>query len=172
LVRKECLSFAAHQEGGIALAVEEMAVGELDQMGPIDTVVIAFPGRQPKGEAAPLLLDLVDRGIIRILDLMFMRKNDDGSVTGLEISNLDSEGAGELVVFAGAASGMLTDEDRQEAAKVLEPGSSAAVIVYENRWAAPFARAMRKAGGQLVAFERIPVQAVLAALDATEPATQ
>jgi Family of unknown function (DUF6325) len=148
-----------------------MAAEELDHMGPIDYVVIAFPDGRPKGEAAPLLLDLVDRGIIRILDLMFMRKDEDGSVTGLEISNLDKEGAGELVLFAGATSGMLTDEDRQEAAKVLDPGSAAAVLVYENRWAAPFARAMRKAGGQLVAFDRIPVQAVLAALDATEPAT-
>jgi len=153
------------------LAAEDAALAELDQMGPIDTVVIAFPGRQPKGEAAPLLLDLVDRGIIRILDLMFIRKDEDGSVAGLEIPNLDSEGAGELVVFAGAASGMLTDEDREEASKVLEPGSAAAVIVFENCWAAPFARAVRRAGGQLVAFERIPVQAVLAALDATEPAT-
>jgi hypothetical protein len=139
-------------------------------MGPIDYVMIAFPDGQPKGEAAPLLLDLVDRGIIRILDLMFIRKDEDGSVTGIEISDLDSEGAGELVVFAGAASGMLGDEDRQEAGQMLEPGSAAAVIVFENRWAAPFARAVRKAGGQLAAYDRIPVQAVLAALDATEPA--
>jgi Family of unknown function (DUF6325) len=153
------------------LAVKDVTAEELDHMGPIDFVVIAFPDGHPKGEAAPLLLDLVDRGIIRILDLMFIRKDDDGSVSGLEISNLDKEGAGELVMFAGAASGMLTDEDREEAGKVLDPGSAAAVIVYENRWAAPFARAMRKAGGQLVAFDRIPVQAVLAALDATEPAT-
>jgi hypothetical protein len=152
------------------LAVEDVAREELDEMGPIDTVVIAFPDGQPKGEAAPLLLDLVDRGIIRILDLMFIRKEEDGAVTGLEVSNLDSEGAGQLVVFAGASSGMLTDEDRQEAGTVLDPGSAAAVIVYENRWAGPFASAMRKAGGQLVAFHRVPVQAVLAALDATEPA--
>jgi Family of unknown function (DUF6325) len=152
------------------LATEDVAREELDQMGPIDSVVIAFPDGQPKGEAAPLLLDLVDRGIIRILDLMFIRKEEDGSVVGLEIKNLDSEGVGELVAFAGASSGMLTDEDRQEAGSLLEPGSAAAVIVFENRWAAPFARAMRKAGGQLVAFHRIPVQAVLAALDATEPA--
>jgi hypothetical protein len=153
------------------LAVQDLAAEELDQMGPIDYVMIAFPDGHPKGEAAPLLLDLVDRGIIRILDLMFIRKEEDGSVSGIDISNLDSEGADELVVFAGAASGMLTDEDRQEAGDVLDPGSAAAVILYENRWAAPFARAMRKAGGQLVAFDRIPVQAVLAALDATEPAT-
>lgn len=152
------------------MPVQDMELQELDHMGPIDYVVIAFPDGQPKGEAAPLLLDLVDRGIIRILDLMFIRKEEDGSVAGLEIKNLDSEGVGELVAFAGASSGMLTDEDRQEAGSLLDPGSAAAVIVFENRWAAPFARAMRKAGGQLVAFHRIPVQAVLAALDATEPA--
>ena len=150
---------------------EPVTEESLEEMGPIDYVVLEWPGRQPKGDVVPLLLDLVDRGIIRILDLMFIRKDEDGSVAGLEISNLDSEGAGELVVFAGAESGMLTDEDREEAGKVLEPGSAAAVIVFENRWAAPFARAVRQAGGQLVAFERIPVQAVLAALDATEPAT-
>src|SRR5688572_22824822 len=152
------------------MAVEDQAANELDHMGPIDYVVIEFPNGAPKGEAAPLLMDLVDRGIIRILDLMFIRKDADGSVSGLEISDLDSEGAGEFVVFAGAASGLLGDEDRQEAGNVLEPGTAAAVIVFENRWAAPFARAMRKAGGQLIAFDRIPVQAVLAALDATEEA--
>ena len=138
--------------------------------GPISYLIVEFPGNKMTGEGFAHLVDLVDRGIIRILDLMFIRKDEDGSVTGLEISNLDSEGADQLVMFAGASSGMLTDEDREEAGGVLEPGSAAAVIVYENRWAAPFAHAMRKAGGQLVAFHRIPVQAILAALDATEPA--
>jgi hypothetical protein len=141
---------------------------ELEQMGPVDCVVIEFPDGQPKGEAAPLLLDLVDRGIIRILDLTFIQKDEDGTISGLEISNLDGEGSGELAVFAGASSGILTDDDRAHAGNVIEPGTAAAVLVYENRWAAPFAQAVRKAGGQLVAFERIPVQAILAALDATE----
>jgi hypothetical protein len=151
------------------LATQDMAsLEELDHMGPIDYVVIEFPDGHPKGEAAPLLLDLVDRGIIRILDLMFIKKDEDGSVAGLEISDLDSEGADQFVVFAGASSGILADEDRREAGNVIEPGTAAAVLVYENRWAAPFARAVRKAGGQLVAFDRIPVQAVLAALESTE----
>jgi hypothetical protein len=141
---------------------------ELEQMGPVDCVVIEFPDGHPKGEAAPLLLDLVDRGIIRILDLTFIQKDEAGTISGLEISNLDGEGRGELAVFAGASSGILTDEDRREAGNAIEPGTAAAVLVYENRWAAPFARAVRKAGGQLVAFERIPVQALLAALDAAE----
>ena len=137
-------------------------------MGPIDCVVIEFPNGQPKGEAAPHLLDLVDRGIIRILDLIFIAKDADGTVSGIEISDLDSEGAGEFAVFAGASSGLLSDEDREEAGGVIEPGTAAAVLIYENRWAAPFARAVRQAGGQLVAFHRIPVQALLAALDAAE----
>jgi len=141
---------------------------ELEQMGPIDCVVIEFPDGQPKGEAAPLLLDLVDRGIIRILDLTFIQKDPDGTVSGLELSNLDGEGGGELAVFAGASSGILGDDDREQAGSVIEPGTAAAVLLYENRWAAPFARAVRKAGGQLVAFERIPVQALLAALEAAE----
>jgi hypothetical protein len=145
-----------------------MALQELEEMGPIDCVVIEFPDGQPKGEAAPLLLDLVDRGIIRILDLVFITKDEDGTIAGLEITDLDNKGAGELVVFAGASAGLLTDEDRQEAGNALAPGTAGAVLMYENRWAAPFAKAVRKAGGQLVAFERIPVQAVLAALDATE----
>ena len=144
---------------------------ELEQMGPIDCIVIEFPDGQPKGEAAPLLLDLVDRGIIRIIDLTFIQKDEDGTVSGIEISGLDGEGGGELAVFAGASSGILSDHDRHEAGNVIEPGTAAAVLVYENRWAAPFARAVRKAGGQLVAFERIPVQALLAALETTEETT-
>ena len=140
-------------------------------MGPIDCVVIEFPDGQPQGEAAPLLLDLVDRGIIRILDLMFITKDEDGTVAGIEITDLDGDGAPDFAAFVGASSGMLSDEDREHAGNVIAPGTAAAVLIYENRWAAPFARAIRKAGGQLVAFERIPVQGILAALDATEEAS-
>jgi hypothetical protein len=150
------------------LSVENLAVEELEQMGPIDYVVIEFPEGQHKGEAAPLLLDLVDRGIIRILDLIFIRKEEDGSVSGLEISDLDGDGASEFTVFEGASSGLLTEDDRAEAGNAMEAGSAALVILFENRWAAPFGRAMRQAGGQLVAFGRIPTQGLLAALDAAE----
>jgi hypothetical protein len=150
------------------LSVENLAVEELDQMGPIDYVVIEFPEGQHRSEAAPLLLDLVDRGIIRILDLVFIRKDEDGSISGLEISDLDGDGASEFIVFEGASSGLLTEEDKDEAGNALEAGSAALVILFENRWAAPFARAMRQAGGQLVAFDRIPTQALLGALDAAE----
>jgi hypothetical protein len=156
---------------GLPLSVEDLAAAELDQMGPVDYVLIEFPDGRPKGEAAPLLLDLVDRGIIRILDLMFLRKDEDGTISGIEISDLDSHGAGELTVFEGASSGLLSDEDRDDAGNAMEAGTAALLIVFENRWAAPFARAMRQAGGQLVAFERIPVQALLASLEAAEAKT-
>jgi hypothetical protein len=140
---------------------------QLEEMGPVDYVVVEWPGQQPTGEAAPLLLDLVDRGLIRILDLAFIAKGDDGTVARLEISDL-GEKVADLKVFEGASSGLLSDDDTSEAAEALEPGTSAAVLVYENVWAAPFAAAVRKSGGQLVANGRIPVQAILAALDAAE----
>ena len=142
---------------------------ELNEMGPIDYIVVEWPGRQPNGEVAPHLVDLVDRGLIRILDLVFVAKDEDGNVAGLEISELAGEVA-ELSVFEGASSGLLSDEDVDEAGGVLEPGTSAALLVFENTWAAPFASAVRESGGQLVASGRIPVQAVLAALDAAEEA--
>lgn len=136
-------------------------------MGPVDYVVVEWPGQQPTGEAAPLLLDLVDRGLIRILDLAFIAKGEDGSVAGLEISDL-GENVKELRVFEGASSGLLSDEDIAEAGAALDPGTSAALLVYENSWAAPFAAAVRRSGGQLVANGRIPIQAIVAALDAAE----
>jgi hypothetical protein len=142
---------------------------ELEEMGPIDYLLIEWPGKQPTGEAAPHLVDLVDRGLIRVLDLVFMRKDEDGSVAGVEISEVGGQVA-EMKVFEGASSGLLTDEDAAEAGQALEPGTSAALLVYENRWAAPLAAAVRRSGGQLVASGRIPVQAVIAALDAAEEA--
>jgi uncharacterized membrane protein len=143
---------------------------QLDEMGPIDYIVLEWPGRQPSGEVAPLLVDLVDRGIIRILDIAFMVKDEDGTVAAIDlaaVANGDSAGFSE---FEGASTGLLGDEDLQEAAAALEPGTSAAVLVWENRWAAPVAVALRKSGGQLVASGRLPVQAILASLDALEAA--
>lgn len=133
--------------------------------GPIDYLVVEFPGNRMTGEGWPLLVDLVDRGIIRLLDLVFIRKDEDGSVTGLSIQDLGAEGV-DLTLFEGASSGLLDDEDLAEAASAIEPGCSAGVLVYENVWAAPFAAAMRRSGGQLVAFGRIPIQAILATLEA------
>jgi len=143
------------------------AANELEEMGPIDYILVEWPGRQPNGEVAPHLVDLVDRGLIRILDLVFIGKDENGTVRGLEIADVGGEVA-ELSVFEGASSGLLSGEDIDEAGGVMEPGTSAALLVFENAWAAPLATAVRRSGGQLVASGRIPVQAVLAALDAAE----
>ena len=140
----------------------------LDETGPIDYMVVEFPGSRMTGEGLPLLVDLVDRGIIRILDLVFVKRELDGSVTAVEITDFDQDGQLDLAVFQGASSGLLGQDDVEEAAAAIEPGSSAGVLVYENVWAAPFAAALRRGGAQLVASGRIPVQAILAALDAAE----
>jgi hypothetical protein len=138
---------------------------DLDAMGPIDYLVVEFPGNRMTGEAMPLLVDLVDRGVIRILDLAFVRKDLDGTVSGLTITDLDADGAEHFAVFEGASSGLLDDEDLAEAGGILEPGNAAGVLVYENTWAAPFAAALRRSGAQMVASGRIPVQALLASAD-------
>jgi hypothetical protein len=143
---------------------------DLDQSGPIDYLVVEFPGSKMNGEAFPILVDLADRGIIRILDFAFISKGTDGSVVGMSIADFDGDGVLDLAVFEGASSGLLDSSDLDEAGSVLEPGSSAGVLVYENVWAAPFATAIRRSGGQLVASGRIPVQAILAALDAADAA--
>ncbi|MEU8795237.1 DUF6325 family protein [Streptomyces sp. NPDC048643] len=137
-------------------------------MGPIDYVVIEFPGSRMTGEGFPLLVDLVDRGLIRILDLLFVKKEEDGSVVGLEIADLTGDGVLDLAVFEGASSGLLGEDDIAEAGQALEPGNSAGILVYENLWAAPFATALRRGGAQMVASGRIPVPAILAALDETD----
>jgi hypothetical protein len=140
---------------------------DLSEMGPIDYLLVEWPGRQPNGEVAPHLVDLVDRGLIRILDLAFITKGEDGSVAGIELADLGGDVA-ELAIFEGASSGLLSDEDVSEAGSALEPGTSAALLVFENTWAGPFAAAVRRSGGQLVASGRIPVTDLLAALDAVE----
>lgn len=141
---------------------------QLDEMGPIDFIVVEFPGNRMSGEAFPLLVDLVDRGLIRILDLAFIRKEADSSISGMTLSDIDGDGELDLTVFEGASSGLLDETDLSEAANALEPNSSAGVLLYENTWAAPFARALRRSGGQLVATGRIPVQALLARLEDME----
>ena len=145
-----------------------MGEEQLDEMGPIDYMVLEWAGDQPvTGEVMPLLLDLVDRGIIRILDIAFMVKDADGSVAAMDFAEVAQQSAG-LTDFEGASSGLLGQDDLDEAAAALEPGTVAAVLVWENRWAAPVAVALRRSGGQLVATGRIPVQAIVASLDATE----
>ena len=137
------------------------------EMGPIDFLVIEFKPEQMTGEAFPLLVDLVDRGIIRILDLAFVEKLQDGTVITIDLGDLQSRGF-DVTVFEGASSGLLGDDDIEEAAGVLEAGTVAGILVFENSWAGPFASALRRAGAELVASGRIPVQALLSALDATE----
>jgi Family of unknown function (DUF6325) len=141
---------------------------DLDQMGPIDYIVVAFPTERMTGEAFPLLVDLADRGVIRILDLVFLRKDPDGVVTTLTQVDLDRMKVLEAALFDGAASGLLGPDEIAEAAQALEPGTAAGVLVYENAWATPFAAALRRSGGQLVASGHIPVHAIVEALDALE----
>jgi len=141
------------------------------ELGPIDIVVIAFPADAPMtGEAVPLFIDLVERGIIRVLDAMFVIKNQDGTFSGFDAKDLDEDSVGDFTEFAGASSGLLGDADLETAAEAIEPGSAAVIIVYENRWAAPSAAAVRRNGGVMVASDRIPVQDLLEALDAEEAA--
>jgi hypothetical protein len=131
--------------------------------------VIAYPADAPMtGEAVPMLVDLVDRGIIRVLDVLFVRQNEDGTVSGFEASDADGDSIGDFRVFEGASTGLLGQEDAATAAEALEPGSAAVMIVYENRWAAPFAAAVRRNGGVVIDNQRIPVQDVIDTLDAVE----
>ena len=143
---------------------------ETAETGPVDYLVVEFPGNRMKGEALSRLVDLVDAGTIRVLDLVFVRRDVDGSTVAVEIADLDGDGELDLAVFEGASSGLLGADDLDAAASVIEPGSSAGVLVYENTWAAPFVAAVRRAGGVLVAGGRIPVEDVLATLDDLEAA--
>lgn len=146
--------------------------GALEEMGPIDYVIVEFPGSKMTGEGLPLLVDLVDRGIIRLIDLVLVKKEVDGTLTRLEIADFDGDGTLDLAVFEGVSSGLIGDDDVSEASSVLEPGNSAGILVYENTWAGPFAAALRRGGAQMVASGRIPIQAILASLEAAEAADE
>ncbi len=143
-----------------------------ETFGPIDVVLIGYPPGAPMtGEAVPVLLDLVDRGIIRVLDALFVQKQQDGTFSGFDLADVDEDTAGDLTVFSGATTGLLGDDDIALAAAEIEPGSAAVLLVYENRWAAPFISAVRRNGGVVIGNERIGVQDLLAALDAAEMAS-
>jgi len=146
-----------------------MSASDIEEMGPVDYIVLEWPGRQPQGDVAPMIVELADRGIIRILDVAFMIKNEDGEVESIEIGELEDGGFGE---FEGASTGLIGRDDLEEAAAALEPGTSAAVLIWENRWAAPVAIALRKSGGQLVASGRLPIQSIVASLEALEATTR
>jgi Family of unknown function (DUF6325) len=142
------------------------------ELGPVDIVVIGFPPDAPMtGEAIPLLLDLVDRGIIRVLDVLFVMENEDGTFSGFEAQDLEADRIGDFKVFEGASSGLLGEEDVATAAEAIEPGTAAVIIVYENRWAGPFVAAVRRNGGMLIDNQRIPAQDLMDALDTVEAAS-
>ena len=144
---------------------------DIEEMGPIDWILIEFSG-PPTGAAAPHLIDLVERGLIRIIDLILVNKDAEGTLTVMELADVDSDGELDLTVFEGVRSGILGEEDVAEAAEALEADTSGVFLLYENLWAAPFATAVRKAGGQLVASGRIPIQSIIATLDALETAEE
>jgi hypothetical protein len=146
----------------------EQAPEALDELGPVDWIVVEFPGSKFKGEIAPILDDLVERGTVRVLDLLLIRKGEDGELEFFELSDLDESEIGTLRAYETELATLLSEDDVNAVAASVEPGSTAALLVWENRWAAPFGSAVRRAGGQLVASGRIPVQALLAAVEAED----
>jgi hypothetical protein len=137
-------------------------------MGPVSYLIVEFPGNKMTGEGFPILVDLVDRGLIRILDLAFVTRDDDGTVRAINLSDIDGDGELDLAVFDGVSSGLLDDSDFADAAPAITPGSSAGILVFENRWATEFVQALRSADAQLVAAGYIPQDALVASLDATD----
>jgi len=126
-------------------------------LGPVDYLIVEWPaGTQPNGEGLKELANLSDLGLIRVLDLVFVTKGDDGVVAGLALADIDSDGELDLIEFEGASSGLIGEDDYDDAGAVLEPGASAAILLYENRWARPFAEAVKATGAQLVARGAIP----------------
>jgi hypothetical protein len=142
------------------------------ELGPVDYLIVEWPaGKQPTGEGLKLLADYTDRGLINVLDLVFVQKNEDGSVSGLALMDLDSDGDLDLVQFEGASSGLIGQDDMDEAGSALEPGASAAILLYENSWARPFVKAVKAGGAQLIASGRIPAADLAEAVDTLETAS-
>ena len=140
-------------------------VADVDELGPVDYIVVEFPGSKFSGEIAPALADLVERGLVRVLDLLILKKDDDGTLEAFELSDLEDTEIGELRRHERDVAMLLSEDDVTAVAAAIEPGSTAGVLVWENSWAAPFASAVRHSGGQLVASGRIPIQALAAALE-------
>jgi hypothetical protein len=139
-----------------------------DALGPISYLIVEFPGNKMTGEGLPILVDLVDRGLIRILDLRFITRKADGSTQFIDLQDIDRDGTFDVAVFDGASSGLLDESDISDATSVIEPGSSAGILIFENRWATPFTQALRRGNAQLVAAGYIPHDILAASLDATE----
>jgi hypothetical protein len=139
------------------------------ELGPVDYLIVEWPtGKQPTGEGLGILADFTDRGLIRVLDLVFVQKEEDGTVSGLALADIDSDGELDLVQFEGASSGLLSPDDYDEAGAALEPGTSAAILLYENTWARPFVAAVRRSGAELVASGRIPGREFAEAVESLE----
>jgi hypothetical protein len=141
-----------------------------DVLGPVQYVLVEFPGSRFNGSIAPALADLVDRGLVRILELMVVRKDDDGTVSAFDLLDLDPDEIGDLGALAAGTLGLILEEDVLAAAEALEPGTTAGLLVWEDLWAIPLAKAIRGSGGELVAGGRIPVQDLIEALEAAEAA--
>jgi hypothetical protein len=140
---------------------------ETEALGPISYLIVEYPGNKMTGEGFAALVDLVDRGLIRILDLQFVTRREDGSVVALSLQELDG-GEFDLTVFEGVSSGLLDQADLDGAREAIEPGSSAGILIFENRWATTFVHGLRRGGAELVAAGYIPQDNVAAALDATD----
>src|SRR5262245_9489803 len=151
-----------------------MSENEIDELGPVDYLVVEFPAEKANftGEIANALTDLIDRGTVRVLDLLMLTKEVDGSIDAIELGDLDESLAGDLRSLETEVAHLLSEEDIANLAAAMEPGTIAAALVWENTWAAPFGSAVRRAGGQLVASGRIPIQALLAAVEADAEAEQ
>lgn len=143
-----------------------------EAMGPVSYLIVEFPGNKMTGEGLPVLVDLVDRGVIRILDLMFVTRETDGSIEAIELRDLDGDGDLDLTIFEGASSGLLDQSDLTDASSVIEPGSSAAILIFENRWATEFTQALRRGGAELVAAGYIPHDDIVMSLEQTETAAR
>jgi uncharacterized protein DUF6325 len=141
------------------------------ELGPIDYLIVEWPpDAKPTGEGLGILVDLVERGLVRVIDLAFVQKEEDGKVRGVAIADLDGDGTLDLTQFEGASSGILAQDDFDEAGAALQPGSAAAILVYENRWAGPFVAALRRSGAEPVASGRIPATTLLDALEQMDAA--
>jgi hypothetical protein len=137
-------------------------------LGPISYLIVEFPESKMTGEGLPILMDLVDRGVIRVLDLVFVHRDSDGSMEMIDVGDIDADGSFDFAVFAGASSGLIDPSDLTDASAAIEPGASAAILLFENRWATPFVQALRRGGAEFVAAGYIPQDALLASLEAAE----
>jgi hypothetical protein len=150
------------------MTTADLGTARHQTMGPVSYLIVEFPGNKMTGEGFSLLVDLVDRGLIRILDLLFVSRDVDGSMQIIDLQDLDRDGKFDLTLFEGVSSGLLDSSDVADATSVIEPGSSAGILIFENSWATPFIEALRRADAQLVAAGYIPHDTILASLDATE----